>query len=84
MKRWTTDTRGKESRLAFDTYEIVVHRHIDEDPGQWFYSCHGLGQTRRKIGRIADSIESAQTAAMADLQHRLNRALIAITEAMTE
>jgi hypothetical protein len=77
--QWVVEVHGgvvKGSRLNFGSHQIIVHRHRDEDPGRWFYSCHRFGIERRGVS--GDSIEAAQTAAVVDLAKYLDAALTAL------
>lgn len=62
-----------ESRVEFGPAQLVVHRHRDEDPKQWLYSCHRLGVEQRKIGDLTTTIKEARRLARHDLLQYVDR-----------
>ncbi len=83
--RWflrARDSSPVEARLSFDRHTLIVHRHRDESPDQWVYSCHSLGEERKPIGDPGDTIETAQRLAVEELQRNLDFAAAALRTAV--
>lgn len=73
--KWRDAYKREESRLGLTLGEIVVHRYRDEEPDQWLYSCHRLGQECVRIGNRGDSMDEAKANAIAVLAGVLDAAL---------
>ncbi len=81
--RWRDDFRHAQligSRLAFSTFEIVVHHHRDHPASQWMYSCYKFGADTLEIGDDRTSLGEAKQLAVSALRSKLAHAVSELTQ----